>query len=338
MNPPAEDTTNAAGARSGSGLVRPLVRLARLPQWSKSLFVAVGPFYAMTQPGPMGTGETPMSEIAWRTLLTALGFSLVSSGLYCFNDVADTQADRAHPRKCRRPVASGEVSPRAASVFGAVLIVLGFASAAALPAPSRWWVLGLLAVHLSNVSLYTAALKHRRIADVMSLALGFVLRVVAGCAAMAIVPSTWLLNATFFLSMFLAFGKRLGERRSMGEQAHEARAVLHRYSLDLLRMLVVVTAVATLLTYAQYVQDRGAAFELSVFDGDRTAGFRFNLLWLTMIPATFALLRAMVMVETGEYDDPTELAMKDPPFMAAAGGFVVLTVLITVWMAPGAPM
>ncbi|MFT5422874.1 MAG: decaprenyl-phosphate phosphoribosyltransferase [Phycisphaerales bacterium] len=324
---------NAAGP--GPGLVRPLIRLMRLPQWSKSLFVAVGPFYAMTQPGPMGTGGTPLGEIVFRTVLTALGFSLVSSGLYCFNDVADAKADRAHPRKCRRPVASGEVSPRAASVFGVVLIAVGFACAMALPAPSRWWVLALLGMHLSNVSLYTAMLKHRRIVDVMSLALGFVLRVVAGCAAMAIVPSTWLLNATFFLSMFLAFGKRLGERRSMGEQATQARAVLHRYSLELLRMLVVVTAVATLLTYAQYVQDRGSAFELTVFDGEQTAGFGLNLLWLTMIPATFALLRAMVMVETGEYDDPTELAMKDPPFMLAAGGFVFLTVLITLWMAPG---
>lgn len=313
-----------------------LVRLARLPQWSKSLFVAVGPFYAMTQSGPMGTGDTPMSEIATRTVLTGLGFSLVSSGLYCFNDIADAQADRSHPRKCRRPVASGEVSPRAASVFGAVLIVLGFAAVTALPAPSRWWVLGLLAMHLCNVSVYTTMLKHRRIVDVMSLAFGFVLRVVAGCAAMAIVPSTWLLNATFFLSMFLAFGKRLGERQSMGEQATEARAVLLRYSLDLLRMLVVVTAVATLLTYAQYVQDRGGSFEVMLFGAEQTAGFGFNLLWLTMLPATFALLRAMVMVETGEYDDPTELATKDPPFMVAAGGFVLLTVVIKLWVSPGA--
>ncbi|MFG0306692.1 MAG: UbiA family prenyltransferase [Phycisphaerales bacterium JB040] len=314
--------------RAGAGGVRAYLRLARPTQWSKSLFVAVGPFYALTQDGEAGLGDTPLGVVAWRTLLTAIAFGLASSGLYVFNDLADVEADRAHPRKKTRPLASGEVSPSGARVYAVALMALGLACAALLPGGARWWVLGLLASHVANVSLYTRLFKHRRIADVVSLALGFVLRVVAGCAAMSIEPSTWLLNATFFLSMFLAFGKRLGERRSIGEGAHQARAVLERYSLDLLRMLVVVTAVATLLTYAQYVQDRGDAFVTTLLASDATAGFRVNLLWLTIIPATFAILRAMVMVETGRYDDPTELATNDPPFIVAALLFVGLTAAV----------
>ena len=320
-----------APARPAGG-IGAYLRLARLTQWSKSLFVAVGPFYALTQHGEAGLGDTPLSVVAWRTLLTAVAFGLASSGLYVFNDLADVEADRAHPRKRHRPIAAGRVSPAGARVYGVTLMVLGLACAALLPGDARWWVLGLLGAHVANVSLYTRFFKHRRIADVMSLALGFVLRVVAGCAAMSIEPSTWLLNATFFLSMFLAFGKRLGERRSMGDEAHVARAVLERYSLDLLRMLVVVTAVATLLTYAQYVQDRGDVFVTTLLAGETTAGFRVNLLWLTIIPATFAILRAMVMVETGRYDDPTELATNDPPFIVAALVFVGVTAAVVFWM------
>ena len=124
----------------------------------------------------------------------------------------------------------------------------------------------------------------------------------------------------------------LGPVERVRDGAHEARAVLERYSLDLLRMLVVVTAVATLLTYAQYVQDRGDAFVTTLLQSDNTAGFRVNLLWLTIIPATFAIMRAMVMVETGRYDDPTELATNDPPFIVAAVVYVGLTAAVVFWM------
>ncbi|MBL8759458.1 MAG: hypothetical protein JNK35_13635, partial [Phycisphaerae bacterium] len=144
---------------------------------------------------------------------------------------------------------------------------------------------------------------------------GFVLRVLAGCAAVLVVPSTWLLNVTFFIAMFLAFGKRLGERRTMGDDAAAARLVQAKYTDELLRMVVVVTGVATLLTYAGYIQSQEFGF---------TRGF--NLLWLTMLPATYGLLRCIVLLERGDYDDPTELAAKDRAFQVAVVVFVGLTV------------
>jgi hypothetical protein len=114
--------------------------------------------------------------------------------------------------------------------------------------------------------------------------------------------------------MFLAFGKRLGERRVMGDKADQTRSVQLEYTDHLLRMVVVMTAVATLITYAGYVEAKAE---------DYTRGF--NLLWLTMLPATFALLRCIVLVERGEYDDPTELASRDLPFQIAAGVFGLVT-------------
>ena len=103
-----------------------------------------------------------------------------------------------------------------------------------------------VAVYVANVTAYSALLKHIVIADVVSLSLGFVLRVLVGCAAVGVSPTTWLLNTTFFLAMFLAFGKRLGERRLLGgEGAALARGVQAGYTDELLRLAVVVTAVVS---------------------------------------------------------------------------------------------
>ena len=179
------------------------------------------------------------------------------------------------------------------------------------------WLAACIALYILNTTLYSIRFKHAVVLDVISLAAGFVLRVLGGCAAVGVPPSPMLLNVTFFLSMFLAFGKRLGERRTMGDGAASARAVQTAYTDELLRMAVVVTGVATLITYAGYVQDQGTKYE-----------YGFNLLWLTMLPATYGLLRCIVLLERGRYDDPTELASQDRPLQAAALVFALITAAV----------
>jgi decaprenyl-phosphate phosphoribosyltransferase len=294
-----------------------LVRLARPHQWAKSVFVLIGPLYGWADL------HKPWPQIAVPALLAAAIFGLVSSACYIVNDIVDAPRDRAHPRKKRRPIASGAVSPHLAAIFAAGLLAAAGALLFALPAQVQAWV-GLAAgLYALNVVVYSFALKHVVMADVICLSLGFVLRVLGGCAAVGIGPTTWLLNCTLFLAMFLAFGKRLGERRLMlgAEGAVSTRGVQAAYTDDLLRMAVVVTAVASLLTYAGYVQAQEAHYHLG-----------FNLLWLTILPATYGVLRCMVLVERGDYDDPTELATKDPPFQLAAGAFGVLTLALIVWV------
>jgi hypothetical protein len=138
--------------------------------------------------------------------------------------------------------------------------------------------------------------------------------------------------------MFLAFGKRLGERRTLGDDAMAARAVQGVYTDELLRMMVVVTAVAMLLTYAGYVQDQESRFVWVL--GDRALGtgesprLGMNLLWLTVLPATFAVLRCIILLERGDFDDPTELATKDRDFQLAALAFAVLTAVLVLWAGP----
>ena len=294
-----------------------LIKLARPKQWSKSVFVLIGPLYGFA------AGQT----IDWRSVAFAIvAFALASSGCYIINDIRDAEADRAHPRKRNRPIASGAVSPQAGITFAILLFALAgvaatFGVAPAVALPTCLW----LVFYVLNVTFYSVGLKRVVVLDVISLASGFVLRVLAGCAAAGVEPSTWLLNSTLFVSMFLAFGKRLGERRTMGADVAAVRSVQSAYTDDLLRMVVVVTGVACLVTYAGYVQAQAERYTSHVF-----GAWGFNLLWMTVLPATYGLLRCIVQVERGIYDDPTELASKDRPFQAAVALFVALT-LLAIW-------
>lgn len=315
----APAAVEGGSARAARPLPWLLIRLARPHQWAKGVFVLIGPVY----------GGRLVSGSEWLAVLGALlAFNFASSACYVVNDLRDAEADRAHPRKRHRPLAAGLVSEPVALLWALALAAWSMAALGLVAWPGAGGLmpaalLGVcVAVYVANVLAYSFGVKHLVILDVMGLALGFVLRVLGGCAAVAVEPSSWLLNVTFFLAMFLAFGKRLGERRTVGETVAAARLVQAKYTDELLRMLVVVTGVATLLTYAGYVQAQGARYV-----------FGFNLLWLTMLPATFGLLRCIVLLETGRYDDPTELAAKDRLFQLAGGLFGLATAVL-LWAFP----
>lgn len=311
-----------------------LVRLARPHQWSKSVFVLIGPFYGLRD---MAEAGRTLWDSVWPALLAAAAFALASSACYVVNDICDREADRLHPRKKNRPIASGAVPlPVAwgwslALLAGAAALILFLPHSARMITAAngeqpftvspRILVAATVALYVVNVFSYSALVKHLVIADVMSLSLGFVLRVMGGCAAVGVTPTVWLLNVTLFLSMFLAFGKRLGERRTLGDAAIDSaahhRPVQSKYTDALLQMMVVVTGVATLMGYAGYIE---------AHDADYVWGF--NLLWLSILPATYCLLRAIVLVERGVYDDPTELATRDRAFQAAAALFAIITAAV----------
>ncbi len=313
---PAQPAAAAAPVRAPQPGPAQFVRLARPTQWAKSAFVLLGPLYWIA--------DGNLKQVTLQTGLGVAGallvFGFASSACYVLNDVRDRHADALHPRKRHRPIAAGVITPAAARWFSVVLLLLAAASLLLVPARGVPLVAAAAGLYVANTLLYSVAMKHVVILDVISLASGFVLRVLGGCAAISVTPSTWLLNSTFFLAMFLAFGKRLGERRTMGPDAAAVRAVQSGYTDELLRMAVVVTAVATLLTYAGYVQSREDDYNHYILG--------FNLLWLTILPATFGLLRAIVLLERGAYDDPTELASRDRPFQASVAIFGVTTALV----------
>lgn len=305
------EVSAAAAAGTRRTRVVDLIRLVRPKQWAKCGFVLIGPLYALAD------GHHP----DWVAVAIAVwAFGCASSFCYILNDIRDVEADRMHPRKKRRPIASGAVSVPVARSFAVVMALIGMLPLVAVGERAFLWVAATVVVYIANVVVYSTVFKRYVIMDVISLAMGFVLRVLGGCAAAMVVPSAWLLNCTFFLAMFLAFGKRLGERRTMhaaGVDASAARAVQSVYTDDLLRMVVVVTAVATLITYAGYVQARG-----------EKAPDEMNFLWLTMLPATYGMFRCMVLLEQGRFDDPTELAAGDRAFQVSVALFGVITLAV----------
>ena len=307
------------------GLAWSLFRLARPHQWLKGVFVLLGPLYGLRDLA------AKQHELWWEPLVAGLlafaAFAMASSMCYVVNDLFDAEQDRAHPRKKNRPIACGAVTPRQALVFAGALLAVCIGLVLALEPSVRLGFGLVLAVYVLNVFAYSFKLKQVVIADVVSLSLGFALRMFGGCAAVGIAPTTWLLNTTLFLAMFLAFGKRLGERRTLGASAASARGIQAAYTDDLLRMVVVVTAVATLVTYAGYVQAREVehAHVLPPFTAP------FNFLWFTMVPAVYALMRAIVLLERGTYDDPTELAVRDRPMQGAVLAFTLLTAGVLTW-------
>lgn len=212
--------------------------LLRIEQWVKNLFLFIPAFFAAVLHHP---------DVFSRVLTAFFAFSFVASGVYILNDLSDAPSDRLHPDKQRRPIAAGTVSVRQAVGAGALALVAGTLLAAGLG--SDVLVLSLL-YFLLNV-WYTFYLKHIPLIDVFTIAIGFILRVLAGGAAAGVPVSQWLLVMTFLLALILGLAKRRGEYQV--NQDHTAvRKALHGYNLPFLDMGIAVCATVAIVAYLMY--------------------------------------------------------------------------------------
>lgn len=223
-------------------MTRPLIALLRSlrpEQWLKNGFVLAPLIFA-------GRGGDPS---AWaRGALAALCFCAAASASYLLNDVRDRSADRAHPVKRGRPVASGDLSVTAA--VGTAGLLVGLAT---LPAVALGGAFPLtLAGYLALTVLYSWVLKEHVFVDVLVVAAGFVLRVVGGAVAIPVPVSHWLLLCAFLLALYLALGKRRAELALLGSEAGNHRAVLGHYTLPLVDQAISVVLGATVVAYSLY--------------------------------------------------------------------------------------
>lgn len=212
-------------------------RLLRPQQWIKNAFVWAGFLFAR----------------AWHDAALAQGvaaafvaFCLLASAVYIGNDWLDRDADRTHPTKRRRPLASGRIGGAAAGLLAAVLAL----AALALGASVGTALLGVLVAYVALNLAYSLLLKRIVIVDVFALSLGFLLRILAGTVGVGIAPSPWLLMCGLMLTLLLGFGKRRAEQASLDAAA--GRAVLAEYSPELLDRLIVVCVSGTLVAYSLY--------------------------------------------------------------------------------------
>jgi 4-hydroxybenzoate polyprenyltransferase len=219
--------------------VRLLLKCARPHQWLKNLFVLA----------PLVFGQKMRdAESIVHAVLAVVAFCLASSAVYVFNDIVDASADRRHPKKALRPVASGELLITAAAAGAAALAVCGL---------SLGWTVGprfalILVAYLALMIAYCLALKHQVIIDVMVIASGFVLRLIGGAAAVNVIPSHWLILCAFLLALFLALSKRRQEMIASVEPQALQRRVLGEYSPTFLEQARSIVVAAAIVCYALY--------------------------------------------------------------------------------------
>jgi 4-hydroxybenzoate polyprenyltransferase len=220
-------------------LVQNLWRLLRPGHWVKNGFVFLGILFANAwrQPG-----------VLEKVLLVAICFSLVSSGVYAFNDLLDREQDRSHPKKKSRPLAAGHLSGTIAIVAFGLLCSVGIAVGYLV---SFRVTIVLFAYVVINVA-YSAALKNVVLLDVFIIAGGFMLRILAGTICVGIPPSQWLLLCGLMVALFLGFSKRRAELYTIAGNGSSQRRVLDHYRPVLLDKMIVITATGVILTYSLY--------------------------------------------------------------------------------------
>ena len=288
----------------------PLIRSLRPGQWTKNLLVFAGLIF----------GEKLLDPNAAGRAAAAFGiFCLLSSTVYLVNDVRDRDADRLHPVKAKRPIASGALGVTTA-VAVAVLL-------AAVSAGAAFWLsytFGLVALaYLVLLTAYSFALKHVVIVDVLVLAGGFVLRAAAGAVAVGVDFSHWLLLLTLLGALFLALSKRRAELVALAGGAGAHRKSLAQYSPYLLDQMIGVVTASTLLAYAFYTIHPET---VAKFGTDR-------LLWTVPFPL-YGIFRYLYLVHQREGGgNPSDTLLDDRPILAcvALWGLAVIAIVYGPW-------
>ncbi len=276
----------------------------RPADWIKNVFVGAPLFFS---------GQATDFEKVSLTGIVALAFCAMSSAVYLLNDICDRKRDRLHPTKCLRPIASGTL---AVEVAGTAILILAIVSVGL--ASFSWKVVGVLGCYgLINIA-YSLWMKQLVVVDVMSIALGFVFRVYGGGFAIGVLPSSWLVVATFLLSLFLALAKRRHELLLIGKEASVHRPVLEQYSIKLVDELISVITPVTLLTYIMYT-----------LDSVTVVRFHSDHLFLTSLFVIIGIFRYLYLIHKVKLGgSPTELVVKDVPLLLSIIGWILSFVLI----------
>jgi len=264
---------------------RALVRAARPRQWVKNVLVVVG---------PLAAGSLLQASALRAVTVAFLAFCLAASGIYLLNDVLDREADRAHPVKCLRPIASGAVGVPLAVATGVVLLIAAHVLALLTGYPR---LAAVLAVYTVLQLAYCAWLKHQAVLDLAIISSGFLLRAVAGGAAAGVLLSPWFLLVASFGSLFMVAGKRFSEVALVGEGQGATRRGLELYSANYLRFVWGMAGAATITFYSLW------AFSL-----DRDNLF---LPQLSIAPFVLALLRYAIDIDKGAAGEPESIVLGD---------------------------
>ena len=284
-------------------MLKEYFKLFRIPQWIKNLFVFVPLLFSQ---------NFLKSNLFLITLFAFIVFSLTSSLVYIINDIVDVEADRAHPQKKSRPLASGKISIGSARISALVFAILIIVSLFFL---NYHFALVAAAYLILNI-FYSFVLKHVVLLDIFSIAAGFMLRVLAGAFVINVEISSWLILTTMFISLFLGVMKRRTELAlSEHDDIAATRKVLVFYSKEFTDQMATVAAAAVIICYALYTV---ASRTVTVFGTE-------NLIYTTPF-VVFGIFRYMYLVYMNKQgENTTEVLIKDLPMIIN----IILYVLVT---------
>lgn len=285
--------------------VRGFIRTIRPHQWVKNVFV-LAPLVFATKLFDL--------ELLTRAAIAFFSFCLLAGAVYTINDLADVEADRLHPVKRHRPIASRRVPEGVARWFAYILVGISLAAGYAV---SPWFALVAVAYFGLNVA-YTMRLKHVAYVDVACISAGFVLRVLAGGVATRIEVSWYLFVCTALLALFLGFGKRRHELTTASAKAGKQRVALEGYSKRGLDLALSVTSVLTVGTYLIYTLDESTR-----------QFFRTGTLWPTTLFVILGIARFLHIVRhRPKAESPTQEMLSDGPMV----GIVFLWIVVVGWL------
>lgn len=327
-SPEVSGAEAAAAPREGSiehrGLLSGLIKTLRPHQWVKNVFVLAPMVFHKDVFVNTAVGPALNLSVTGRALAATGIFCLLAGAVYTINDVLDVEADRIHPVKRFRPIAAGVVPEGIAKALSAVL-VLACLAAAYFVAPALSIVAG---VYFAENVLYSFRLKKVAFLDVGFIALGFVLRVLAGGIATDVHVSGYMLACTALLALFLGFGKRRHELAS--EKAGKQRAALEAYTPRSLDVALALTGGATVITYVAYT-----------LDSTTRAFFNSNYLWLTAPFVCFGIWRFLLLVSGRagrgvRAESPTQEMLRDVPLVLNLVAWAIVVVAIVYQLRPNA--
>jgi 4-hydroxybenzoate polyprenyltransferase len=273
-------------------------------QWAKNLFVFAGLIF----------GQRLFTPLVWAALAAFVVFCALAGAVYLLNDVADREKDRLHPRKRERPVAAGILPVPVAVGAAAVLIVAGLAAGLAL---SPAFALVALA-YVALLAAYSAGLKHLVIVDVLVVAIGFVLRAVAGAVAIDVEISGWLLICTILVALFLALGKRRHEYLALDTEGARHRPILAEYSASLLDQMIAVVTASTVTAYALYTMSP-----------ETVAKFHTQLLPATLPFVLYGIFRYLYLLYRRQLGgNPSEVFLNDRALLLNTLCWILAVLLI----------
>ena len=299
-----------------------LIKTLRPHQWVKNAFVLAPIVFAKDVVVSTPVGKALNLALTGRALAGMIVFCLFAGAVYTINDLADVEADRVHPVKRNRPIASGEVPEGMAWLMAVLLVVISAGFGILLD-----WRFGLVAIFyfLQNLA-YSFKLKKIAYLDVALIALGFVLRVLAGGFATDTHVSYYMLACTALLALFFGFGKRRNELA--GENAGKQRSSLEAYSPNVLNVALALTGGATVVVYVAYTLDQ-----------DTQAFFQTRYLWLTAPFVVFGILRFLYLVSGRggrglRSESPTQEVLSDVPSVLNVFLWVLIVFVIIYRLRP----